>query len=234
MVAIFVITGSGIRKLTGMAWSPVSTVDFHGKTTAETCALLPIGERPNCSGRDQVLWTGPRELRGPTTTGPVARCKCTAVGFPVITLLASFWNSEHQRFRTLIFIDQSQSMKIQVRICSEHGNFRRKTLASCSFKWPCHDLAFVCSINKISQKGRYREKHSEISVKLHPTALWPMREPYGSWTKFSGDRLRDMTWTPPPPLYHHWRLWMYRSLESSSWDSPGERIHWLLGGRSEP
>ena len=113
-------------KWTGMAWSQVCTPDFHGNTTTQTCALLPTGERANCSGGDQGLWTVHRELRGLTTTGPAVRFKCTAVGFPVMTSLASFWNSESQGFRTWIIMDQSQSTEIEVRICSEHGNFQRK------------------------------------------------------------------------------------------------------------
>ena len=116
----------------------------------QTCALLPTGERANCSRGDQGLWTVQRELRGLTMSGPALRFKCTAVGFPVITSLASFWNSESQGFCTRIIMDQSQSTKIQVRICSEHGNFQGKTFISNSLNWPCHDSAFVCSTAKIS------------------------------------------------------------------------------------
>ena len=137
-------------KWTGMAWSPVCTADFHGGTTTQTCALLPTGEPANCSGGDQGLWTVQRQLRGLTTTGPALRFKCTAVGFPVITLLASFWNSESQGFRTRIIMDQSQSTKIQVQIFSEHGNFQGKTIASNSLNWPCHDSTSVSLTAKIS------------------------------------------------------------------------------------
>ena len=145
MVAIFVISGSGTGN--GRAWPGhlVCTADFHGDTTTQTWALLPTGERANCSRGDQGLWTIQRELRGLTMSGPALRFKCTAVGFPVITSLASFWNSESQGFRTWIIMDQSQSTKIQVRICSEHGNFQGKTFISNSLNWPCHDSAFVCS-----------------------------------------------------------------------------------------
>ena len=47
-------------------------------------------------------------------------------------------------------MDQSQPRKIQVRIFSKHGEFRRKILPSNSRKWPCHDPASVCSAAKIS------------------------------------------------------------------------------------
>ena len=137
-------------KWTGMAWSPVCTADFHEDTTTQTCALLPTGERANCSGGDQGLCTVQRELRGLTTAGPAVRFKWTAVGFPIITSLASFWKSESQGFRTRIIMDQSQSTKIQGRICSEHGNFQGKTIASNSLNWPCHDSTSVSLTAKIS------------------------------------------------------------------------------------
>ena len=92
----------------------------------------------------------PRKLRWLTTTGPAVRFKWIAMGFPKITALASFWNSKLRRFRAWIFMDQSQPRKIQVRICSKHGDFRRKILASNSRKWPCHDPASVYSTTKMS------------------------------------------------------------------------------------
>ena len=92
----------------------------------------------------------PRELRWLTTTGPAVRFKWTAMGYPKITSLASFWNSKLRRFRAWIFMDQPQPRKIQVRICSEHGDFRQRILASNSRKWPCHNPASVCSTTKMS------------------------------------------------------------------------------------
>ena len=112
----------------------------------EICQTDKGAERAAQWGRD----VQPRELRWLTTTGPAVRFKWTAMGFPKITSLASFWNSKLWRFRAWIFMDQSQPRKIQVRICSEHGDFRRKILASKSRKWPCHDPASVCSITKMS------------------------------------------------------------------------------------
>ena len=137
MAAILVTAGSGTGN--GLAW--------HGNTTTQTCASLPTGEQANCSGGDEGLWTGQHELRGLTTTGPAVRFKWTTVGFPKITSLASFWNSEFWRFRAWIFMDQSQPRKIQVWICSKQGDFQRKILASNSLKWPLSRLSF-CMLNQ--------------------------------------------------------------------------------------
>ena len=52
------------------------------------------------------------------------------------------------------------------------------------------------------QVGTARNTPKHISVKLQPTALGPMWEPYGPWPRFSRDRLRSMTWKPPALQYY--------------------------------
>ena len=150
MAAIFVISGSGTGN--GRAWP-------GHQSALQTSMGIQLHKLVHCrqQGNERTaqegtrgLWTVQRELRGLTTTGPAVRFKWTAVGFPKITSLASFWKSEFRRFHIWIIMDQSPSRKIQVRICSKHGDFRRKILASNSRKWPCHDPASKCSTTKIS------------------------------------------------------------------------------------
>ena len=154
MVAIFLY----IRKGTGhgKAWSSLRAADLLRAHNYNIVAL------PRQIPLQTVYWLGlvkltkgteraaqwvrdvqPRKMRRLTATGPAVRFKWTAMGFPKITSLASFWNSKLRRFRAWIFMDQSQPRKIQVRICSEHGDFGRKILASNSRKWPCHNPASV-------------------------------------------------------------------------------------------
>ena len=161
MAALFVY----IRKGTGMEM-PGQACELQTYSEHISTTLSPyLGEShcKQCTDSDLSNWqkgtewaaqwgrdVQPRELRRLTTTGPAVRFKWTAMGFPKITSLASFWNSKLRRFQAWIFMDQSQPRKIQVRICSKHGYFRRKILASNSRKWPCHDPAAVCSTTKMS------------------------------------------------------------------------------------
>ena len=161
MVAIFVYIQKGTGR--GNAWSSLRAADLLKAHSYNIVALprrIPLQtvywlrlvkltketERAAQWGRD----VQPRELRWLTTTGQAVRFKWTALGFPKVTSLASFWNSKLRRFQAWIFMDQSQPRKIQVRICSKHGDFRRKISASNSRKWPCHDPASVCSTTKMS------------------------------------------------------------------------------------
>ena len=157
MVAIFVY----IRKGTGVEM-PGQACELQTCSEHISRTLLPYLSESHCKqctdsdwqkGTERAAQWGrdvqPRKLRWLTTTGPAVRFEWTAMGFPKITSLASFWNSKLRRFRAWIFVDQSQPRKIQVRICSKHGDFRRKILASNSRKWPCHDPASVCSTTKM-------------------------------------------------------------------------------------
>ena len=150
MAAIFVISGSGTWN--GRAW-PGHQSALQTSTGTQVHKLVHCCQLGNertaqeggggfgQSNASCVDWPRLGQLSG--LNAP------TAVGFPVITLLASFWNSESQGFRTRIIMDQSQSTKI-VRICSEHGHFQGKTIASNSLNWPCHDSTSVSLTAKIS------------------------------------------------------------------------------------
>ena len=125
---------------------------YLGEATATSVLTHSECQTDNRRGTERAAQrrdVQPRELRRLTTTGPAVGFEWTAMGFPKFTSLASFWNSKLRRFRAWYFMDQSQPSKIQVRICSKHGDFRRKILASNSRKWPCHDPDSVCSTAKM-------------------------------------------------------------------------------------
>ena len=140
-------------------------MDRHGPVTSLHCRL-PRGHYTNLCivdnwgtspGNERTAQEGTRGSGQSNAScvdwpwlGQLSGLNAPQWDFPVITSLASFWNSESQGFRTWIIMDQSQSTKIQVRICSEHGNFQGKTFTSNSLNWPCHNSASVSLIAEIS------------------------------------------------------------------------------------
>ena len=105
MAAIFVYIRKGEGRVND--WSSLRAADLLNAHVYNIVALprrIPLqtvywlGLVKLTKGTERAAQWGrdvqPRELRWLTTTGPAVRFKWTAVGFPKVMSLASFWNSE--------------------------------------------------------------------------------------------------------------------------------------------
>ena len=90
MAAIFVISGSGTGNARAWPGHQSALQTSMGIQLHKLVHCRQQGNERTTREGTRGLWTVQRELRGLTTTGPALKIKCTAVGFPVITSLASF------------------------------------------------------------------------------------------------------------------------------------------------